>query len=419
MGELQDILGMTVKHDNENKLITFLAMLSAYTENSQLNVGYRAPSSTGKSYIPLELAQLFPQEDVIEIAYASPSSFWHDRGFWDEDRKCLVVDLERKILIFVDQPHDMVLQRLRPLLSHDKKELQYKITDKAEKRGLRTKNVVIRGFTSVIFCTGSLKTDEQEATRMILLSPETTQEKLKEAVLMKIGKESDPQHYMNWLQQDERREMLKQRILAIKNANIKNIVIRGTEEITDRFFKKYPRLQPRHTRDIGKIFSLAKSLALLNHWYRERDLDENLIVSKEDIDIAFRLWDKISVSQELGIPPYILNLYKEVVVPAYNEEYENFKIRNSEEIEKFVGISRNAIIKKHFEVYGRSIPDWQLRQEIIPSLESAGLITQEHDPQDKRRKLIVVTPRSNSLYLSQENYSESRGGVEIQTRLDT
>jgi len=42
-------------------------------------------------------------------------------------------------------------------LSHDRKELLYKITDRREKKGLRTKNVIIRGFPSVIFCTGSLK----------------------------------------------------------------------------------------------------------------------------------------------------------------------------------------------------------------------------------------------------------------------
>ena len=56
-----------------------------------------------------------------------------------------------------------------------RREAQVKITDKSQKHGLRTKNVTIRGYPSVIFCSAGLKIDEQEATRFLLLSPETNQ----------------------------------------------------------------------------------------------------------------------------------------------------------------------------------------------------------------------------------------------------
>ncbi len=151
--ELIDILGLTIKKDNENKLITFLCELSAYTENSQFNISFNAPSSTGKSYIPTEIARIFPEEDVIEIGYCSTTAFFHDVGEYDEVRKGYLVDLSRKILIFLDQPHTQLLERLRPLLSHDKKEMLLKITDKSQKFGLRTKTVLLRGFPSVIFCS--------------------------------------------------------------------------------------------------------------------------------------------------------------------------------------------------------------------------------------------------------------------------
>jgi hypothetical protein len=38
LDELNDILSLTIRHDRNNKLITFLCMLSAYTNSSQLNV---------------------------------------------------------------------------------------------------------------------------------------------------------------------------------------------------------------------------------------------------------------------------------------------------------------------------------------------------------------------------------------------
>jgi len=53
-------------------------------------------------------------------------------------------------------------------------------------------------------------------------------------------------------------------------------------------------------------------------------------------------------------------------------------------------------MKKHFEVYGRFLPDWQLRQWIVPMLETSGLITQEADQLDKRKILIYPTSENNS-----------------------
>ena len=75
--ELIEILGTTIKHDNDNKLVAFLCQLSAYTEDSQFNLSFNAPSSSGKSFIPIEIAKLFPPEDVLELGYVSPTSFFH------------------------------------------------------------------------------------------------------------------------------------------------------------------------------------------------------------------------------------------------------------------------------------------------------------------------------------------------------
>ena len=37
------------------------------------------------------------------------------------------------------------------------------------------------------------------------------------------------------------------------------------------------------------------------------------------------------------------------------------------------------------------MPDWQLGQQIIPMVETAGLIIQEKDPNDRRKVLIYPT----------------------------
>jgi len=387
--ELLGILGLTIKRDNENKLITFLCQLSAYTESSQFNISFNAPSSTGKSYIPTEIAKLFPQEDVIEIGYCSPTAFFHDVGSWNAVLKAYIVDLSRKILIFLDQPHTLLLQHLRPLLSHDKKEIGLKITDKTQKFGLKTKNVLLRGYPAVIFCTAGLKIDEQEATRFLLLSSETNQEKIREAVYEKLRKETDGEAYQEWLDNNPERKLLKERMRAIKQENIQEVKIGAPEIIEKRFLAENKVLKPRHSRDIGRLISLVKALALLNLWFRQRD-DSTIIANEQDINEAFKLWDTISDSQELGLPPYIYQLFQELILPAYKEKNEG-RAEGFEQITGKLGLSRQDIIQKHYQVYGRFIPDWQLRQQIIPMLETAGLITQEPDPNDKRRMLIYPT----------------------------
>src|SRR3989344_7162778 len=80
-----DVLGQTIKRDEANKLITFLGLLSAYTNDSQVNISFNAPSSTGKSFIPLEVASLFPEVDLIEVAYCSPTAFFHSNGKFDKE----------------------------------------------------------------------------------------------------------------------------------------------------------------------------------------------------------------------------------------------------------------------------------------------------------------------------------------------
>lgn len=400
--KLAAILGQTIKRDEINKIVTFLCHLSAFTESEQLNTSFNAPSSTGKSYIPLETSSLFPEEDVIIVSYCSPTAFFHDAGKFDEKIGGYLVDLSRKILIFLDQPHTLLLQHLRPLLSHDKKELVLKITDKSQKRGLRTKNIILRGFPAVIFCTAGLNIDEQEATRFLLLSPETSQEKIREAIHQVISKGADPDAYKKALNADPDRQILKERIRAIRNERIREIRISEPEQLAKRFFSKNRVLKPRHSRDIRRILALIKSFALLNLWYRDREGD-TLIANQEDIDQAFNVWNEISESQELNLPPYVYELFKDVILTVYQEKEH--------------GLTRREITKKHFEIHERVLEDWKLRKEILPMLETVGLIIQEPDPADKRK--VLVYPTTHSPISPGEKYRGTQGGVTLKTNPDS
>jgi hypothetical protein len=398
--ELADILGLTIKHDEINKVITFLVMLSAFTNSDQLNLSFRAESSTGKSYIPLEVSALFPEDKVIKIAYSSPTAFFHERGKVDEETKEIVIDLQKKILIFLDQPHDQLLERLRPLLSHDQRELVYKITDKREKSGLRTKNVKIIGFPAVVFCTGKLRVDEQEATRMILLSPEVSQEKFREAIYLKILKEADEETFRRYVEENPERKALRERIKKIAGLNVREIIVQEYEKVYERFISTRKVLKPRHMRDASRVVALAKTLSLLNYMHRKTEKDgERLViyVSEKDVDEAFKLWNKIAEPQEYNVSPFILQVYREVIQPMAKEKIQENSVGGPAKIE---------IYRKIPEVFGRPISFRTLDKEILPALESIGLITIESHPNDRRLK-IVKPVTINGLYEEYTSPSES------------
>jgi len=384
--DLEKILSLTIKNDDENKVVIFLCMLSAYTEDSQFNISLNAPSSTGKSYIPLEIASLFPKEDVTDLGHCSPTAFFHDAGNFDKKFGGYIVNLSRKILIFLDQPHSELLARLRPLLSHDKKEIKSKITDKNQQYGLKTKNILLIGYPSVMFCSARLRMDEQEITRFLLLSPESNQEKTKKGICNTINNDSNPKAYLKKLNRDPDRKLLKERIRAIEKVGINEIIIENKDEIKKRFLPKNKKLKPRHQRDIKRLISIIKVFALLNLWWRERK-GSTIVANDDDINQAFGIWEKISTCQNLGIPPYVYSIYNEVILPAYVLKHRTIGTVGGNKIQ-FQGLSRKEISDKYYQVYGRTLDNYKLRIDIIPVLETAGLITQDKDPNDKRQMLI-------------------------------
>ena len=90
-------------------------------------------SSSGKSYIPLEIAKLFPEESLMKLQYVSQTAFFHESGEYDKEKNEMHIRLDRKVIIFIDQPKTDLLSRLRPILSHDEKVMISKITDKSGK----------------------------------------------------------------------------------------------------------------------------------------------------------------------------------------------------------------------------------------------------------------------------------------------
>lgn len=377
LADLEEMLSISIRQDKTAKLIAFLSMLLSQTSNDQVNIAFQAESAAGKSYIALEIASFFPEREVIRLASASPTSFFHGQGKWDKKTRTLTVNLEHKILCFLDMPDFRLLARLRSFLSHDQKELEYLITDKSKNSGNRTKTVKLRGYCTVVFCSANFEADEQEKTRLIMLSPSIRHDKIKEGLKLVALKKSNAVLYNQIVELDTKRKWLKDRIRAIRQTKVRNVRILNHEELVlNRFLQDHPRLKPRDSRDFGRIISLIKACALLNVYTRSKvENDPSTIDATEaDINAAFELYQDIATPNEMGLSPYIWQVFEEVLQPAFKPTAGSLTI---------------AQAQRHYHAYFHKPISNSALSDVLQQLESANLIELQQDPEDKRKRIIV------------------------------
>lgn len=379
--DLIKVLSTTIKHDDFNKTILFLGMLSAYTNEDQMNIFLAAQSSSGKSYLVQQVLVFFPETDVKVFGKVTPTAFYYAQDLSvTDDSGLTIVDLERKILVFLDQMDYQLQENLRPLLSHDKKEITFLNTNRTHTGTNNAKEGILRGFPSTFFCSANQQMDEQEKTRALIISPETSQAKIEAGIDLVQEKSCDKSSFNATLANDPQRKLLTDRVLYIKSLHIDNIIIPKTFGVEKHFKETVKgKLQPRHQRDIQHLNSLIKAFALLNAPTREHR-GNDIVAKIQDVDAAFELWRYLNRSQEYGISPETLEFYESILWPCFMEQ----KAQNSVTI----GVSMSDLAG-YCASQGLPAKQDYWRKQHLPALKKAGLISEEKDANDKRNKIFV------------------------------
>ena len=383
-----------IKHDDVALQIVFLTGLSAYTKDP-INLFMRGPSSIGKTYITTEVLKLFPKNDVWLIGSMSPKSLIHRYGdLYDRDgrkidlrqdkprkdaseeekeewRKRLeesytVIDLWGKILVFLEAPSLETFGILRPLLSHDSEEIRHEFVEKTE-RGLWTKTIVLRGWPATIFCTTNERYFEELATRSMTITPNMSAEKYRAANLRSAEKAM----YGKFLE-DHEAEPLRGHLKFISetSSGIKGVLIPFAEALA----VKFPSMVSRTMRDFNTFLRFLKASAIFS--CRERPLIRNdglyLVTTTEDLDRVQPLFSESYETTLTGLPEHILYFFHEICEKMNGE---GFKVMDAVRL-------YNARAEK--KVSKRTIERW------ITSLEEAGFLNSEPDPEDRRSNIITT-----------------------------
>lgn len=378
--DIADVLDSTIKYDFVSKVITFLAMLLAYTESDQQNIMFNADSSTGKTYICSEVSKYFPSQDVKIYGKTTPSAFYYSQSLQDKDKEGQTfIDLERRILVFTEQPDTQLQENIRALLSHDSKRIPFAITNK----GKNGKNVAVEGyllgFPSTFFCSANMRIDEQEQTRCLILSPESSPEKITAGIDTSIARNSHKSAHDAKIRNDSDRKQLIERVAYIKSLKVDTIDIDNSEYLRARFMENKDALSPRAQREIAHFMSLVKAMALVNAPFRM--VNSKIVATDKDVDEAMKLWLPISENMAYGISPQAFNFYKNIILPAYRAKNEGTAQKK--------GITYDELRLEYYNQTGTYPNMENIRKQYIPALKTAALVDCQKDEDDKRQILII------------------------------
>lgn len=380
--DIAEVLDSTIKFDFTNKVITFLAMLLAYTDSDQLNIMFSASSSTGKSFICHEVSKYFPQQDVNIYGKTTPNAFYYSQKLRKMDEKSgePFIDLERRIMIFVEQPDCQLQANLRAILSHEKKKVPFAITNKSKSGRNAAEEGYILGYPSAFFCSANTTIDEQEQTRSIILSPDSFRKKVLAGIDAYIDKNCHRDIFDAKLQSDESRRLLMERILYIKSLNVTNVDVGDSDYLRQCFINAMnDNVPPSAMRGIQKFTALAKAMALLNAPFRMAN--GKITATNKDIDEAMKLWDAICGSMAYSLPPQLFSIYRNVILFAWCEKKKHNK--------QSKGITLKEFRAEYYKQMG-NYPSVDSVQKWISVLETSDFIEcKKSDEGDKREKLII------------------------------
>jgi len=400
-------LSKTVKKDVVIQKTIQLVAVSAYTDNP-LNLFEKGPTSVGKSYITVNSLRYWPKEDVLMLGGLSPKSLIHDTSFgrledaqgnlilegFDEEGKPYlyyadtservhkskykemrkIIDLKCKILVFLEAPQYETYMMLRPILSHDTKEITYKFVDKTGRGSMKTITVILRNWPATIFCTTDSKFLAELISRSITVSPAEDVDKYKAANQLTGENMAFPEDA-----NDPELDNLQDKVNKICGYLRRNSIVPKCPAAAYRY-PDLPHQIPDDMRHYKQFFSLIQNSALLNVEVRpvirfqssKIEKMDYVITTKPDYDLFAEFYNEFGESTRTGISKKALDLYNRVIC-ATNEPLSAKEIS---EKAKDLGFNRTA----------KQIRDYELR-----ILENAHFIEPQSNPDDKRQVLYVGT----------------------------
>lgn len=447
---IEDYLNTKVKNDPLLVKQLLRIYFSAYT-NEPINAGLLAPSSEGKTYATVEVAEIFPKEDVISIGRMSPTALIHAHGVLvdgngdplkerleklrldifnaeaDKDKKSAIelkqimidmietarteVDLTHKILLFLDNPKPETYETLKPIMSHDKKEIIYRTTK--SDGSLKVKETVIKGWPAVIVCSAKNEAQNEVwaeiVTREVILSPNTDITKYHAANKLTSQKMGLPSMFT--INNDEK-NIIKFYVEQLCSL-LKRLSVDGNNAVFNLFAEKMADLFPHNEgitmRHFKRLMSFVNIETLINahsnmkieyKHYGKKEKQIFIITSLKSIKDGINILGDIST-----VPPEKIKFYNEIFVPLIKEEYSIQETIGDDDQQQILQqtqfkldtdsqtLTANNIAEKYIKVFHKPITPKQIQENYLKPLTDEGILDYSLNPNNKKQFLYFISSK--------------------------
>jgi len=417
--QIEHYLNKIIKNDETLVKQLVRVYLSAYT-NNPVNIALLAPSSEGKTFATVEVSNIFPIKDVISIGRMSPTALIHQEGFYiDElgnniDKEInsletkmlnskgnelqelkaqkarmmatarICVNVKNQIMIWLDNPRPETFETVKPIMSHDKEEIQYMTTGDR----LKVRKSVIRGWPAFIFCSAKNE-DKNEVwneikTRLFVTSPNTDVAKYEEAnkaTALNLSRPSwakDPELMEDKMWAISHVYSLKERLIKQSEGGT-NPIINIFNEILAKEFAHREGVDMRHFRRLMDFINLE---TLINSEYSPELVFEHkdgkkiksIFTTIDNIDGACKVLGNIST-----ISPGKIKFYEEIFVPL------TAQIKLDDDTPKAV---TTAEIAEYYRTKKSiTITTKQVLENYCKPLVDAGILSVEKNPKNESQNL--------------------------------
>lgn len=436
--QIEEYLNTQIKDDPRLVKQLLRVYFSAYTKNP-INMAILAPSSDGKTYATVQVSKIFPESDFISVGRLSPTALIHSVGVLvdengnniegklqelnkikntSDDRDEVfqanqqitelmktsknLVDLNNKVLLFLDNPNPQTYEVLKPILSHDKEEILYKTT-----RGdgsLKVKETIIRGWPATIVCSAKNEAKNEVwpeiETRFFMTSPNTGITKYKKAnkfTAKKIGLPKwaagiyDDQNNKKWCS-----IFVNEIITQIKS---KKDYWSPLYDMVAQYFPSNQGVTMRHiTRllsfcNVESMINSDESRAYLSFKDKTNQIVRTYIGTLEDLENSIDVIGNIST-----IAPEKLKFYDDVFVPLFKDvNAVQEGLEDQQKILEKRGVKSNELAEKYTSIFKKPITTKQINENYLRHLIDGGLLVAEWD-EDNRTRLSYYPTNGISIH---------------------
>lgn len=361
---LDHIHALGLLGEEANAATTILVGVSAKTEDP-INLDVTGVTSVGKSVIITYALSVFgthPSGLVIWAGKLSKMSLIHDYGLGKVEMKKaldksgeeievptgrIFLDLGGLIIVLMEADESKEFVDLfRPILSHDKKEISFRITDRKAGGGLSTKEVVVRGWPVVVTLGTQSETREEQKTRRVEISPIATREKYYAVNIQDGLRRENPFDFPDSSE-------LEEKSLNIARALNELLPLTVLNPFGAFIGKRFPYSKPRSQRDQKRLQAFLESSTILHQKQRivcEIDGKKYVVATIDDYKLAVAVSKHFFEATYSGISQDTRDFFERVIKPLHEERGEGFTITQMlSDYKRIYGsdVARSTLVDRH------------------------------------------------------------------------